>query len=61
MKRERSCFKAIYQVLQIRQKGAYHTRCPHAKQICQKEIPAFQELKPNHFVARHLTTLNRFV
>jgi peptide/nickel transport system ATP-binding protein/oligopeptide transport system ATP-binding protein len=32
----------------------FHTRCPHAKEICKEKIPAFQELKTNHFVACHL-------
>ncbi|GLF82962.1 ABC transporter ATP-binding protein [Bacillus safensis] len=32
----------------------FHTRCPHAKEICKEKVPAFQELKTNHFVACHL-------
>ncbi|MFP5200738.1 MULTISPECIES: ABC transporter ATP-binding protein [Bacillus] len=32
----------------------FHTRCPHAKEICKEKVPAFEELKTNHFVACHL-------
>ena len=32
----------------------FHTRCPHAKEVCKEKVPQFQELKTNHFVACHL-------
>ncbi|HEY4551656.1 MAG TPA: dipeptide ABC transporter ATP-binding protein [Bacillaceae bacterium] len=32
----------------------FHTRCPAAMDICRKEVPVFQEVKPEHFVACHL-------
>lgn len=31
----------------------FHTRCPLASDICKKEIPAFREAEPGHFVACH--------
>ncbi len=31
----------------------FHTRCPFATDICRKEKPSFEELKPGHFVACH--------
>lgn len=29
----------------------FHTRCPHAKECCSKQVPALREVAPNHFVA----------
>ena len=31
----------------------FHTRCPYAKDICEKEVPKLEEVKPGHFVACH--------
>lgn len=33
---------------------AFHTRCPHAMDICSKVRPEFEEIEDNHFVACHL-------
>lgn len=33
---------------------AFHTRCPHAFDLCKTESPALLELLPEHFVACHL-------
>jgi oligopeptide/dipeptide ABC transporter ATP-binding protein len=32
----------------------FRTRCPHAMEICAKVDPAWQEVKPKHWVACHL-------
>lgn len=32
----------------------FHTRCPHAMDICKREIPQKREMDPKHFVACHL-------
>ncbi len=32
----------------------FRTRCPFATDICSKEVPAFLEPKPGHFVACHM-------
>ncbi len=32
----------------------FHTRCPKKMAICSQEAPAFQEIRPAHWVARHL-------
>ncbi|MBN1934723.1 MAG: ABC transporter ATP-binding protein [Anaerolineae bacterium] len=32
----------------------FNNRCPKAMDICSKEIPAYQEVKPGHWVACHL-------
>ncbi len=32
----------------------FHTRCPHAMDICTEEEPAWREVKPGHFCACHL-------
>lgn len=32
----------------------FRTRCPHAMEICSKEIPTWKEHKENHWVACHL-------
>ena len=32
----------------------FHTRCPHAMEVCTQEVPAWQEVKPGHFCACHL-------
>lgn len=32
----------------------FHTRCPFAWERCKREMPAFHEAEPNHFVACHL-------
>ena len=31
----------------------FRTRCPYATEQCAKEMPAFNEVKPGHFVACH--------
>ncbi len=31
----------------------FRTRCPLAREKCAKEVPAFEEVEPNHFVACH--------
>jgi len=28
-------------------------RCPYADERCQNEVPAYEEVLPNHFVACH--------
>ena len=32
----------------------FHTRCPHAMDICKKDIPEKREMSPKHYVACHL-------
>lgn len=32
----------------------FHTRCPHAMEICTRVKPKFTEIKENHFVSCHL-------
>ncbi|WGG46951.1 dipeptide ABC transporter ATP-binding protein [Rossellomorea sp. DA94] len=32
----------------------FHTRCPHATDICKKKVPEFKEHQPGHYVACHL-------
>ncbi len=32
----------------------FHTRCPHAKEICKHITPAYKEYEPGHFAACHL-------
>ncbi|MBN8192719.1 dipeptide ABC transporter ATP-binding protein [Bacillus sp. NTK074B] len=32
----------------------FHTRCPHATEICKQKIPEFKEHQPGHYVACHL-------
>lgn len=32
----------------------FRTRCPHVMDICSKVVPAWQEARPNHWVACHL-------
>lgn len=32
----------------------FHTRCPHATDICRSKIPLKKEMAPKHFVACHL-------
>lgn len=34
----------------------FHTRCPHAMDICRVEEPVWQETEPGHFCACHLYT-----
>jgi oligopeptide transport system ATP-binding protein len=34
----------------------FHTRCPLAEEICRREIPAYRQVRPNHFAACHLIT-----
>ncbi|MBS4205177.1 ABC transporter ATP-binding protein [Lederbergia citrea] len=36
----------------------FHTRCPAAMDICRKQVPIFQEVKPEHYVACHLYQSN---
>jgi len=31
----------------------FHTRCPHARDICKQNAPAFKEAEPGHFCACH--------
>jgi oligopeptide/dipeptide ABC transporter ATP-binding protein len=31
----------------------FHTRCPHAKDVCRQDEPVYREVKPEHFVACH--------
>ena len=33
----------------------FANRCPYAKDICSKEQPPVEEIKPNHFVSCHFT------
>jgi len=33
----------------------FHTRCPYAKNICEKEVPELREIQPGHFVACHFS------
>ncbi len=33
---------------------AFHTRCPHATDVCRRATPALREVKPAHFAACHL-------
>lgn len=32
----------------------FHTRCPAAMDVCKQQVPKFQEVQPNHYVACHL-------
>ena len=32
----------------------FHTRCPHAMDICKTQAPCMREVEPNHYVACHL-------
>jgi oligopeptide transport system ATP-binding protein len=32
----------------------FHTRCPHAEEICKTKVPVKKEYSSNHFVACHL-------
>lgn len=32
----------------------FHTRCPHATEICKQKVPRWQEVEPKHYVACHL-------
>lgn len=32
----------------------FHTRCPHAMDICRTKVPAFKDVGQEHFVACHL-------
>lgn len=32
----------------------FHTRCPHAMEICKTECPQYREYEPGHFTACHL-------
>lgn len=32
----------------------FHTRCPHATEICKQKVPEFKEQQPGHYVACHL-------
>ncbi len=31
----------------------FHTRCPYVQDICKTDVPKWQELEPDHFVACH--------
>ncbi len=37
----------------------FHTRCPHAMEICKTECPQYVEHEPGHFAACHLLTENK--
>ncbi len=37
----------------------FHTRCPYATERCTTEVPAWRELKPQHYVACHYPLLNK--
>jgi oligopeptide transport system ATP-binding protein len=32
----------------------FHTRCPHASEVCKQKVPEFKEHQPGHYVACHL-------
>jgi oligopeptide/dipeptide ABC transporter ATP-binding protein len=32
----------------------FHTRCPHAMEVCKSKVPAFRDIGNEHFVACHL-------
>lgn len=32
----------------------FHTRCPHAMEVCPHQMPRWQEVEPGHFCACHL-------
>ncbi len=32
----------------------FHTRCPYVQDICKTDVPKWQEIEPDHFVACHL-------
>ena len=34
----------------------FNTRCPFAKDVCYKDDPVYQEIKPDHWVACHFAT-----
>ena len=36
----------------------FHTRCPHAMDICTEDEPVWQEVQPGHFCACHLYRKN---
>lgn len=38
----------------------FHTRCPHAIDICKKDEPKWMEVKEKHWAACHLHDLNKF-
>ena len=31
----------------------FHPRCPYAKELCEKELPSWEEVAPEHFAACH--------
>ena len=31
----------------------FHPRCPYAAEVCEKEPPAWEEVAPEHYAARH--------
>ena len=37
----------------------FHTRCPHAMEICRQVVPAFREYRPGHFASCHLLSGGR--
>lgn len=37
----------------------FHTRCPYATERCKTEVPAWRELKPQHYAACHYPLLNK--
>ena len=32
----------------------FHTRCPHAREVCKHIVPEYREYEPGHFAACHL-------
>ncbi|HBS36883.1 MAG TPA: peptide ABC transporter ATP-binding protein [Rhodobacteraceae bacterium] len=32
----------------------FHTRCPHATEVCKSTMPGLEEIRPGHFVRCHL-------
>jgi oligopeptide/dipeptide ABC transporter ATP-binding protein len=34
----------------------FHTRCPIAVEQCKVDVPAWREVRPEHFTACHLAT-----
>ena len=37
----------------------FHTRCPHATEICRHVAPEYREYEPEHFVACHLLSMGK--
>ena len=39
--------------IEPKQQCRFCPRCPYADERCQNEVPAYEEVLPNHFVACH--------